>query len=346
MYQQIDLVGEDVTGLAVKNVATSPKHANRMTKLLIAGACACALAFGVVFTTRIQQQPQETLEHLFYSAALPTTRISTSAIFATEEEGKKTYWPVQKQTGDASSSSNTAATTDISSEDASGYPSALLELVPSDETIATFEEKSMLGPEKMDAEKGNIDTDTLIKLTKGFLIALNGDAASLKSRMANSFRFVAPVVGPLKKDPFVQAFGSFKVQEAFPDISENYHHFRRDPFEDNRIWFSTRPRGTNSGPWFGGSLKASNKYVDQTPQTMSVTFDKKGMVEKFTIGYPMDRELGNSGGLGGIYGLLYASGYGLPFPEAQPFKPSKRYRFFQKFGFTFNKLKEFFKRNK
>ena len=46
----------------------------------------------------------------------------------------------------------------------------------------------------------------------------------------------------------------------------------------------------------------------------------------------MDRELGNTGGLGGIFGMLYAIGKSLPFPEAQPWKKSLKYKAFSFFG--------------
>ena len=36
---------------------------------------------------------------------------------------------------------------------------------------------------------------------------------------------------------------------------------------------------------------------------------------QLTVGYVMDKQLGNTGGLGGVYGILYAIGYGLPFPR-------------------------------
>ncbi len=39
----------------------------------------------------------------------------------------------------------------------------------------------------------------------------------------------------------------------------------------------------------------------------------------------MDKETGNTGGLGGVFGLFYAIGYALPFPEAQPYEPSPLY---------------------
>jgi len=42
--------------------------------------------------------------------------------------------------------------------------------------------------------------------------------------------------------------------------------------------------------------------------------------------------VGNTGGLGGVFGPLYAVGHALPFPEARPYSPSIRYRLFNFFG--------------
>merc|ERR1712224_527888 len=67
------------------------------------------------------------------------------------------------------------------------------------------------------------------------------------------------------------------------------------------------------------------KKIESPIQSHSVTFNEKGEVTKFTIGYVLDKETGNTGGLGGVFGLFYAIGYGLPFPEAQPYKPSPIY---------------------
>ena len=55
----------------------------------------------------------------------------------------------------------------------------------------------------------------------------------------------------------------------------------------------------------------------------------------------MDRTIGNTGGMGGIFGPLYAIGRPLPFPEARPYSPSIQYRAFQQVGAivsTVNKL--------
>eukprot|EP00960_Hanusia_phi_P004000 117430-Hanusia_phi.AAC.3 len=35
-------------------------------------------------------------------------------------------------------------------------------------------------------------------------------------------RFVAPVVGPLGKEEFIRVFGSFSLDQAMPDLKENY----------------------------------------------------------------------------------------------------------------------------
>jgi hypothetical protein len=54
----------------------------------------------------------------------------------------------------------------------------------------------------------------------------------------------------------------------------------------------------------------------------------------------MERSLGNTGGLGGIFGPAYAIGKALPFPEAQPYQPSKRYQMIQLIGRVANSLKK------
>ena len=141
---------------------------------------------------------------------------------------------------------------------------------------------------------------------------------------AEDFQFVAPVVGPLTRDAFSEAFGSFKLGDAFPDGEPNYYNFHQDPFEPNRIFFVSRFEGTNTGT-IAGLLPATNKRVQSPPQMQSCTFNAKGEVTKYTIGYVLDKEVGNTGGLGGAYGIFYAIGYGLPFPEGQPWVPSPPY---------------------
>lgn len=170
-----------------------------------------------------------------------------------------------------------------------------------------------------------IDPETLIRLTKGALAT--GFGSEEPERLAESFQFVAPVVGPLPKKEFVDAFSGFNVLEAFPDMAFNYYEFRVDPFQTNRVWFTARAKGTNTGR-FANALAPSGRVVETPPQSCSMTFNEAGEVTQLTIGYVMDKTIGNTGGLGGVYGLLYAIGYGLPFPEAQPWSPSIPYQIF------------------
>lgn len=182
-----------------------------------------------------------------------------------------------------------------------------------------------------------IPPDQLILLAKRFLVSAGGFGADGKL-LSDDFKFVAPVVGPLSKDAFLGAIGSVDIQGAFPDFNGEFYGFHVDPFEGNRVWYTARGRGTNSGPLPPFAPTPTGKTVINPPQACSLTFNEQGLVTKYTIGYVMDREVGNTGGLGGLYGVLYAIGRPLPFPEAQPWQISPQYALFQQFGNLASKL--------
>ena len=166
----------------------------------------------------------------------------------------------------------------------------------------------------------------LIAKCKACLLANFG--ASNPALLAPDFKFVAPVVGPLGKKEFVDAFNSFDVLVAFPDMRFQYHHFRVDPLEPSRVWYTARAVGTHTGS-FAGAIAPTGRRVESPPQSCSMRFNAAGECEQLTVGYVMDRQLGNTGGLGAVFGLLYGIGYPLPFPEAQPWTPSWQYQAFQ-----------------
>ena len=156
--------------------------------------------------------------------------------------------------------------------------------------------------------------------------------------LAEDFIFQFPVVGPLTKDQYITAVSGFKLKDAFPDFNPGVHNFYVDPYEPNRVWYFTRFIATHSGdapPPFG---KATHKPVECPPQAVSLTFNEQGKVTLYTGGYVMDKLQGNSGGMGGIFGPLYAVGKGLPFPEAKPWSPSLRYRLFTFVGRLVSRL--------
>ena len=155
--------------------------------------------------------------------------------------------------------------------------------------------------------------------------------AAMADDLADDFVFIGPVVGPLTKEAFVKAITGFELAEGFPDLKNNFHHFRVDPFEPNRVWFTSRTTGTHTGT-LAGRFEATGTKVECPPQAQSIVFNEEGQVTKFTVGVVMDRQLGNTGGLGGVFGLFYAIGKPLPFPEANPWRMSKRYQFFNWLG--------------
>jgi hypothetical protein len=176
-----------------------------------------------------------------------------------------------------------------------------------------------------------IAPDELIKLAKNFLVSRGGFGAD-PELLSPAFQFIGPVVGPLGKAEFVKAIGSVDIATGFPDFQGEFYGFHVDPFEGDRVWYTARGRGTNTGPLPPFAPEATGRSLVNPPQACSLTFDTSGLVAKYTIGYVMDRDVGNTGGLGGLYGVLYAIGKPLPFPEAQPWQISRRYQLFQKLG--------------
>lgn len=164
----------------------------------------------------------------------------------------------------------------------------------------------------------------------------NDVGISRPADLADDFVFQFPIVGPLSKSEYLKAVGGFKLTQSFPDFSPGFHNFYVDPVQPNRVWYTSRFTGTNTGD---GTLgKATGKFVECPPQSVSLTFNAKGEVTLYTGGYVMDKLEGNSGGMGGIFGPLYAIGRGLPFPEAQPYRKSVQYQIFQFVGNLASKL--------
>mmetsp|Transcript_22519 Transcript_22519/g.47668 ORF Transcript_22519/g.47668 Transcript_22519/m.47668 type:complete len:321 (+) Transcript_22519:710-1672(+) len=152
---------------------------------------------------------------------------------------------------------------------------------------------------------------------------LGGDDPSL---LSEDFQFLFPVVGPLTKAQFLEAFTNFRVRDAFPTASANFYNFRVDPLEPNRIWMMTRGAYEHLGTLMLGRSKfpATNKRLCLPPQCFSMSFDASGKCYKLTGGYNVDRSVGvETEGLGGMFGIIHALGLTkLPFAEGRPWKRS------------------------
>jgi hypothetical protein len=156
--------------------------------------------------------------------------------------------------------------------------------------------------------------------------------------LAEDFVFQFPVVGPLNKAEYTKAVGGFKLKDMFPDLNPAFCDFRVDPIQPNRVWYTSYFTATHTGEGVFG--KPTGTAVECPPQTISLTFNDQGQVIKYTGGYVMDRHMGNSGGMGGVFGPLYAIGRPLPFPEGKPYSPSLRYRFFTWIGNQMSKFQK------
>merc|ERR1711968_417228 len=97
--------------------------------------------------------------------------------------------------------------------------------------------------------------------------------------LAEGFEFCAPVVGPLPKDEYLKALASFRLEDTF-DLNAQYHLFRVDPTQTNRVWFHTRTLGkhVSDSKRFG---KATGKEIINPPQCMHMDFTADGLVKEF-----------------------------------------------------------------
>jgi len=184
-----------------------------------------------------------------------------------------------------------------------------------------------------------LSPNEMILIAKRFL-ASKGGLGGDPEMLSGTFTFEGPVVGPLSKKEFVDAIGSVDFNAAFPDFTSEFYGFHVDPFDGDRVWYTARGRGKNTGPLvpFVPEKSGTGKMVVNPPQVCSITIESTGLISKYTIGYVVDRTVGNTGGLGGLYGILYALGRPLPFPEANPWKKSIQYDLFQKIGGLIQKL--------
>jgi len=228
-----------------------------------------------------------------------------------------------------STSEDLVASTDSSEPATSSLSSVLI-----DDSIFLNEEESL-------AElKFPIFEAELINKAKEFLSA--GQGVERPEILDATFTFMGPVVGGsdgLGREAYLEAVGGFNLKAAFPDLNPRFHDFRADKLDAGRVWFTSVASGTDNGTGFLGN-KPTGKSFRTPPQACSLKFNEEGKATKYTIGHVMERSLGNTGGLGGIFGPAYAIGKALPFPEAQPYKPSKRFRLITTIGRLASSIKK------
>lgn len=138
--------------------------------------------------------------------------------------------------------------------------------------------------------------------------------------LSADFQFSGPFVGPLGKAELVGALKTFNLKSFLPDLKTKNYCFEIDSFDPERIWLISRGTGTMTGPLVIGGrqvLQATGKEYEGAPEALSLSFNDQGLCYKATAGYIIDKEQGNTKGLGGIYGILEAIGSPLPWWESR-----------------------------
>jgi hypothetical protein len=165
---------------------------------------------------------------------------------------------------------------------------------------------------------------TTLDLANEFLHTGSGFYSSPRPEMlSEQFVFRGPVVGPLNKKDYLETMETFKIYEAFPDISPNAWGFSVDPVNDRKVWFLVRNTGTNTGSLglgFGITAPPSGNKVDGAPETFSILFDDDQRVKQLTVGYVADRFEGNTGGVGAALGLIRVANIPIPGATSQVFR--------------------------
>jgi len=251
----------------------------------------------------------------FVPSTLPLT--TTKADNKYEYSTTSALWAAENETESSSSS------LELSSKEINEIRSSSMFL-----TDVSIKNEKLISPEKA------------INIAKRFLLKSKGIGGD-GNLLSECFVFEGPVVGPLGKKQFVEATGQVNFDAGFPDWKAQFYNFQVDVFDPERVWYMAKGEGTNTGPFPTKDLPATYKKVINPPQICSLTIDSHtGLIKKYTIGYVADRNIGNTGGLGGLYGIMYAIGRPLPFPEALPWKPSLPYQAFQKIGGLLRKIQK------
>ena len=111
-----------------------------------------------------------------------------------------------------------------------GSPPSEWELYPPATVVTRFfarSVKQLKEPEKIFLAP--FPETVMIQLTKGVVASELGTKDP--DLLAGGFTFC----GPLNKKTFLDAFSSFNIRDAIPDLDENYSNFRVDPYDPYRV---------------------------------------------------------------------------------------------------------------
>ncbi|CAM9583619.1 unnamed protein product [Chrysoparadoxa australica] len=132
--------------------------------------------------------------------------------------------------------------------------------------------------------------------------------------LSSDFRLVQAFRPCLNKQKYLSEYGAYGIREAFPDLFWNGHDIRVDKSNPSKVWATIRVAGTHRGALkFEGKdiLPADSTRINGAPECLALEFDEDGLCTKLTSGFCLDRSTGNTGPVGGIWGLLEGVGEGV-----------------------------------
>lgn len=175
-------------------------------------------------------------------------------------------------------------------------------------------EEDATTPRPRAAESERLGDQELLDKAAALLAADFG--AKDPSLLAARFEFCGPVVGPLCKEAFLSAWRGLRIAEGLPDLEMNVRDAAVDPFDVNRVWYTSAPTGTHTAALRLGNVvhQPTGRQWRSPPERGSMTFDAEGKCISLTGGYVLDRRMGNTDGLGGLYGLCAALALPTPSP--------------------------------
>jgi hypothetical protein len=196
-------------------------------------------------------------------------------------------------------------------------------------------------------EKGDLDTeallakstfaikpDDLIAVAKDFVFIKGSGTKDKGESLADDFIFRAAFI-ETPKDKFIETLKGFNLEDSF-EIKQQFFGWTVDPLQPNRVWVINRQESVHTGDFVG--VKPTGKNYVLPPQSLHFDFQEDGKCTEFGF-YTVDRNQGNTGGLGGVFGLFYGVGRALPIPEGKPYEFSLQRRvlegvtgFFSKFS--------------
>eukprot|EP00977_Amphora_coffeiformis_P003591 scaffold701_cov158-Amphora_coffeaeformis.AAC.19 len=269
----------------------------------------------------VLQQPNHTLSHLFINLTMKlhfASLVLTTLVSAGNSAGQAAAFTSQQMqpSSPVALSSSTSAAQEQQAEKSSMFGRFL------DEEALMKQSSFSISPDQLIARAREILSPDVGIGTK------DGGAC-----LADDFEFAAAVVGPIGKREYLAALTSFNLEDSF-DITPNFYGFSVDPMQPNRVWFFNRVTAYHTGDFLGAA--PTGKEIIYPPQVQHLDFNEDGFVKEYGF-YTADRRQGNTGGLGGAFGFMWAVGRPFPAPEGKPYKRSWQFRLVNFLGSLRNK---------